>query len=323
MNTFANYSCRPDFPGETQESDWVISVGTGEDSIPLILAAQRLGFKVVALGADPSAVAEHNIVHTLFDAPGCCQKVLSNFHRYKAVVSRTTGPGPEVAALLAESLNLPGYTRKFAKASRKKIWLFRHAADRGVPTIPTLIYHPGLDLDTTYPLVLKPNEPRRGKTGLSLVDSKEGLQGAWRVASENSVDTQVVAQPFISGDDLGEIVCVVDGEISWSQQFLEHTRWALDGLHFEGLDFRIPRTLLGSARDAAQTTALLFRGSSYTGFATVSYRIPADQRVLAYELNLGLGGDKLVEDTLSRSNPDIDFFVADVKTALGLRVFGN
>ena len=90
-------------------TEWLISVGTGNNQIPLIRKARELGYKIIGLDRSPNKqeIDEWLKIST-YDYSEAFSRILhlQKKKNFKGVLARVSGPAVKMQSFLAEGLAL-------------------------------------------------------------------------------------------------------------------------------------------------------------------------------------------------------------------------
>lgn len=292
-------------------NDWVISIGTGRNQAPLILAAQNAGYRVLGVDREPNlnlvddalTISTHDatqIVAALAEYP--------RSRRFRAVLARTSGPAVQSAALAAHSLGLPGFGADFAKASLSKASLREAAVIGNVPSVGGRCVRKQPAWIAGADWVIKPDQPLYGKRNVYRVSSEEQIGPAFAAAAEESANGLVECQSYHEGRDLGLVMALSRGHVKWHflyEEFVSEQDGRFKGRGVAGPVKHVDPRIYRDMRESAERLSA-FWGS--TGFAFFSFRLPASGPALLYEANPGLCGDGLADRLFPSLWSGINFF---------------
>lgn len=302
--------------------NWLICIGTGKAQAPLIAAAQAAGFRVLGLDRAPNrALCDDSLQVSTYDAEAARLAVQVWVEKHVlplALVARTSGPAVMTAALVADSLGLPGFSQALAEASVSKYALYRQCTELGVATIATVRCTPEVSTaNLSYPLIVKPDQALRGKENVYCVRNSEEFSSALGHASQESVNGAGVVQPLIPGTEFGLVAGVRAGQMLWSAFYaerVEQSGWKMHGRGVVGPCLDLPKTIGNTARENARKLLDIWR---CTGFCFFSFRVDEHGTPLLFEVNPGLCGDQIVDRLFPSIWPGSDFFALDIALMSG------
>ncbi|TGM83125.1 ATP-grasp domain-containing protein [Leptospira levettii] len=193
-----------------------LSVGAGENQIPLIRAAKQRGLKVIAVDNNPMA-------------PGLVEsdiKILESTHEYRKILhamskvplpykllgvgSRSYGKAVYTVSYLAEKLKLRGNPRESTNLFLDKEKFKQSVSKYGIPVpslIPTSVSTKTKDkkLDLQFPLIAKPKEGS-GKKGITILESEVDYK---KFLKNKSSETYLIEQ-YTPGDEVTVLGFVIN-----------------------------------------------------------------------------------------------------------------
>lgn len=185
-----------------------LSIGAGENQIPLIRAAKARGLKVISVDTNPEApgLAESDI------------KILESTHEYRkihhamsrvplpfklmGVGSRSYGKAVYTVSYLAEKLKLRGNPRDTINLFLDKEKFKNSVQKYGIP-IPSSLQSnlqsksKEKKIELTYPLIAKP-KLGSGKKGITVLETEAEFKKFTRLKTSESF----LLEPFIPGDEV-------------------------------------------------------------------------------------------------------------------------
>lgn len=300
--------------------NWVISIGTGYSQAPLIRAAKDAGYRVLGVDRAPDlALADDALPISTYDA----QQVVAALadhperRRVRAVLARTSGPAVQSAARAADELDLPGFGMGLAAASLSKSALRDAARQAGVPNVGGQCLAEPPEWQDGADRVIKPDQPLYGKRNVYRARSADELASAFAAAAAESVNGLVECQPYHGGRDLGLVLALSRGRPLWRflyDELVSEKDGRFQGRGVAGPARRIHPDTHRAILEAAEGLAAHW-GS--TGFVFFSFRLPASDTALLYEVNPGLCGDGLADRLFPAIWPNQDFFDLDVAIMSG------
>ena len=207
----------------TRPSGFLI-VGGSASHVPFVESARSLGLHVVVVDRDPEAPAgriadrfvpmsthDHEailgLVHTLDSEYGLAG-VLTYASDAKALDS---------VARVRSSLGLPGYSEDLVRLTTNKAELKRALRSIGVPTPEGVVAtkeSEALDFARSVPgpVLLKPARGTVGSLGVARVEGAREVPVAFATAAVRSVDSKVIVEAFLGGDEVSVNGIVVGDE---------------------------------------------------------------------------------------------------------------
>lgn len=300
---------------------YIVSIGTGANQLPLIKAAKALGYKVIGVDQSPaSAYLDISITSSTYDSVGTSSKILALKDKFpiKGIVARSSGPPLLTAAHCNKVLGLNGWSEEQAHASISKSELTKVCTQLHIDT-PISENHKDIEeITLPVPIVIKPDQPRYGKKNVYLVKNSVVMLPDFIKAQEESLNNCVTIQEYIPGFDLAVSVATKNGEIVWHYPFLEHV--SLNSNSFVGRGVSTSCGLISKQIEKNALTIIkkLVRHWGTTGFCFFSFRCSKiNNRLYLYEQNPGLCGDNIANLFFKFLWPELNFFEQDINLMTG------
>ena len=183
-----------------------------------IRQARELGFKVVAVDADPNAVgfaeADEAVAADFSDVGQVIE--VARRHNASGIIAISTDRAVPVAAQVAEALGLPGISAETARLMTDKGAMRTRLAEHGLPQPPFAVI--GRDDDPAealaavgMPAVLKPVDSG-GQRGVFVIDDLPALRERLPEALAFSRSKRAIVERFVAGRELNGIVITCGGE---------------------------------------------------------------------------------------------------------------
>lgn len=298
----------------------VISIGAGHGQQPLIKAAVRLGYDVVAVDRALSDVCRSDITHVVelstYEADAVTEALLALKDQFDfcGVIARTSGPPLVTAARLAIALDVPGPSCALAEAAVEKSVLHRHAEQAGVKTPSGIRVVDDAFPSLPKPWVVKPDAPVVGKQNIFVVHNGEEYAQASAAAGEESLNGAVLVEQAVLGSDVGYGVLRHNGQTVHELFYDEFV--AFPEGRAVGLGVSAPSVYSGrnvEKRIQTATRTMLGHWNVENGFVFFSFRVDAYGEPFLYEANPGLCGDCIADALMPSVWPGIDVFELEVK----------
>ncbi|EOQ96731.1 ATP-grasp domain protein [Leptospira wolbachii serovar Codice str. CDC] len=185
-----------------------LSVGAGENQIPLIRAAKARGLKVISVDTNPQApgLVESDI--RILESTHEYRKILHSMSRVPlpfklmGVGSRSYGKAVYTVSYLAEKLKLRGNPRDTVNLFLDKEKFKNSVAKFGIPLPNSLTSNlitkaKEKKIELKFPIIAKPKEGS-GKKGITVLETESEFKKFSRLkTSEN-----FLLEPFIPGDEV-------------------------------------------------------------------------------------------------------------------------
>ncbi len=239
-------------------------------------------------------------------------------HKIQHVMARTSGPANITAAKLASALNVPGQGDDLAEAALSKLSLYKQCVDENVPTIESEQLSPSVAPSLSLPLIIKPDQPLRGKEHVFLIREPEEISTAAQQACNASINGMYIAQPLVSGEEFGVSVAARDGKMLWHAYYTEHVETDENGRFIgKGVAGPWPNVCADVRRMCGASVAQLLARWNTTGFVFFSFRINELNIPLLFEVNPGLCGDQIADELFPAMWPGTDFFSLEIALLTG------
>jgi carbamoylphosphate synthase large subunit len=284
----------------------LLCIGAGKSQYPVILKAKELGYAVIAIDQNPSAlgfkIADERVVLSTYDAPPLLDPInaLSNKYNIIGILNRSSGPPVVTAARLAKLLQLPYYSEDLAKKIVNKHLVMELCVKYGIPAPKSYAISKYEELNINkiqYPCVVRPSLSLVGKSGITIINEENELDNALVYAFDTTINGYVTIDEYIKGDDVS-LVSFVDGGELIPLCLLDEINTNDTNGKISGLGFAIPsihdssivnKQVILSAKKIVDTFEI--KRSSLM----VSFRIDKNQTPWLIEIHLDMGGDLLIE----------------------------
>lgn len=198
----------------------VLIIGAGFLQRFVIRRAKELGYRTLAVDADPQAVgfadADAYRIVNIVDKEACL--AYAREMQVDGVLTAATDYGVLTAAYIAEAMHLNGISYAAAKRIKNKYEVRRRLLEVGADdTAQSYEIGGAADITAaidriTYPVMVKPCDGS-GSRGASRVDTVDAFAAACELAMANSLTHKATVEPFIYGEEYGVESFVRDGEV--------------------------------------------------------------------------------------------------------------
>lgn len=300
---------------EYEDRRWAVSIGAGPNQRPLVEAAIEAGYSIIAVGHENSLhFIDLHIPISTFDTEAVCARVCSGPYRnqIKVVLTRSSGPALVTGSELSRSLGLRGHAPELAGAAVDKLELAQLCEKWGIGTPRTWLHTDESWRTLGVELIVKPNQPTRGKAGVRRVSLPQDFTLAVSEARRHSLDDNAIIQESLPERDICSLLLVDEGEVVWQHHFEESVTQMADGTFSTGGHAELRDEVRPEDPEFFCRVAECVRTSQHSGFLLLSYR-SCDAGCFLYEINTGLAGDQLAE-RFSGASTGVDLFEAEVMT---------
>lgn len=304
----------------------VICLAAGKSQEQIIIKAKNLGYVVVAVDKNPNALsfryADIKICQSTYDADAIIKELslLESVYQWVGILNRSSGPPVVTAAKLCKHFNIPGVSIDSAQTLVNKDKMRAACLEYDIPSPKYKIY----DIDkcnavdsNEFPVVVKPALSLVGKSGISVVRSKNKLKPSIKYAIDNTINKAIIVEEFLEGPDLSLVSFVEDGKLC-SISLLDEINIEGDDGVVTGKGFKIhspgKNNWTLQAHDIAKQIISTF-DIKRTAFM-VSFRSDFKNNLRLMEVHLDLGGDLLIEKVYPKAFP-FDFLELAVEMATG------
>ena len=196
----------------------LLCLGASVSQLAAIRQARAGGWSVVAVDADPNAVAfaEADVAEAVdFTATERVVEVARR-HEIDAVIAVSTDRAVSVAAAVAEQLGLPGIGVETARVMTDKPAMRERLRDHGIPQPAFAVIdgsiEPSWQLGAVgHPAVLKPADSG-GQRGVYRIDDNASLERLLPHTLAFSRTGHAILERYIEGHELNGIIVARDGE---------------------------------------------------------------------------------------------------------------
>jgi biotin carboxylase len=200
----------------------LLIISGNDEAVPGILAAKKMGCKVVVSDMDPRApafdYADFKIICSTYDIKKTVE-LANQFHRNIKKIDGVMCIASDVSltvAHVAKSLRLPGISVRSAEKATNKL-LMKNTFHRDNVSVPRFKFlnnfHDFLCVkkDWGLPLVLKPID-NRGSRGVLLISEKVDLDWAWNYSLSFTSSSGLLVEEFLDGPQVSTESLVINGE---------------------------------------------------------------------------------------------------------------
>ena len=304
----------------------LICLAAGKSQLPVIEKAKSLGYTIVAIDrnreADGFKYADYKIYKSTYDA----DEIIKELDKFKkklewiGLINRSSGPPVITAAKICKYYNLPGVPIKSAEKLVNKDQMRLSCTKKNIPSPHFKIY----DTDDcnsvnveTLPIVAKPALSLIGKSGVSIIRSKNKIRSSIKYAAENTINKKILLEEFLEGPDLSLVSFVNDGKLCpiclLEEINVEKKDGTLSAKGYKTHDSD-SNNWEQQAYDIAKKAISEFN-IERSAFM-ISFRSDSKNDLKLMEVHLDLGGDLMIEAFYPKALP-FDFLKLAVELATG------
>ena len=240
----------------------LLLLGGGHAEIPLIQAAQALGWYVITTGNDRSGLghpyANKNVFADFSDKEAMLE--LARAEGVQAVCSGCNDFALLSTAYVCEKLGLPGHDSYAMSLEIHHKDKYRALAARlDIPTPRALVVRNAADFETaisqlTFPIIVKPVDLTGGK-GIHRAANADEAREAYRDACSRTREDHVVVEEFVTGTNHGFSAMLVKGKVAFA--FADNEQYFINKYLVSGANSpsTTPSTGLAKLRDYSERIA--------------------------------------------------------------------
>ena len=199
----------------------MLLLGGGHAEIPLIQAAQSLGWYVITTGNDRKGLghpyADKNVFVNYSDKDAMLE--LAKNEGVQAVCSGCNDFALLSTVYVCEKLGLPGHDSYATSLEIHHKDKYRALATRlGIPTPRALVVRSAADFETaiaqlTFPIIVKPVDLTGGK-GIHRAANADEAREAYKDACSRTRQDHIVVEEFVQGSNHGFSAMLVKGKVA-------------------------------------------------------------------------------------------------------------
>lgn len=202
--------------------NYLVVLGASSDQLFMILTAQQMGLKVLAVDGDSKAegaqVADTFVHVSTRDVPAILS-FLDDFTKSGATVLGVSTMGsdiPDIVAAVAEHLGTPTISKEDAAVATDKLRMKQRFAEHKIP-IPWFCEIGSYDKlqkvieEHGIALVIKPND-RSGSRGVFLLDTACDVENLFNKARDFSFSKRVLVEEFLPGLQISTETIMFNGQ---------------------------------------------------------------------------------------------------------------
>lgn len=304
----------------------LICLAAGKSQLPVIAKAKSYGYTIFAIDQNRKAhgfkYADYKIFQSTYDADAIIKELdkFSNKFKWIGVINRSSGPPVITAAKICKYFNLPGVPVESAKILVNKDQMRSACFERNIPSPNYKIYDVNdcnlINIDK-LPVVVKPALSLIGKSGVSVIRSKNKIRSSINYAAHNTINNKILLEEFLKGPDLSLISFVNDGELCPICLLEEINIERKDG-SFNAKGYKTYESDSYNWKQQAYNIAkkIISEFNIKRSAFMISFRSDSKNDLRLMEVHLDLGGDLMIEAFYPKALP-FDFLELAVKLASG------
>lgn len=305
----------------------LICLAAGKSQIPVILKAKTLKYTLIAIDQNSKApglkYADIKINLSTHDSDLIIKelKKLRTKFKFIGILNRSSGPPVITSSKICNYFNIPGVPILSAKSIVNKDKMRSFCARQKIPVPKHKIYSIKkykLHNNFSYPLVVKPALSLVGKSGVSIVHSKNKINLAIKYAEKSTINNKILVEEYLSGPDVSLISFVNDSKLFpiclLEEINIENNDGSISPKGYRTLKSK-NKNLQKKATDIAKKIVSKFK-IKRSAFM-VSLRSNSRDKLKLIEIHLDIGGDLLIEAFFPKALP-FDFLKLAVESAVGI-----
>jgi predicted ATP-grasp superfamily ATP-dependent carboligase len=198
----------------TEQPSGFLIVGGSGSHLPFVDSARRLGLYVVVVDRDPEApagrIADRFVPMSTHDHEAILElaHTLDSEYGLAGILTYASdAKALESVARVRSSLGLPGYSEDLVHLTMNKAEMKRALRSVGAPTPEGVVATKESEAvefarSVPGPVLLKPAHGTVGSLGVARVDDAHEVPAAFATAAAHSVDSKVVVEAYLDGDEV-------------------------------------------------------------------------------------------------------------------------
>ena len=225
-----------------------------------------------------------------------CKKLKEKNFNILGVVYRSSGPTIISAEFIEKFFSIKRIDKDLMKCIYSKSYFSKYLKKNKINNLfsKTIKKYPN-EKNTKY--VLKPDAPTLGKTNVYMIDNKDIYYDKFNLCKKESHNNQVNISKYYSGNDISSFYLVFNKEIKLianTQEFNCFLKNKVSPLGFCSPPINIEKkSLLMKNKDDKKIIKLF---EHFYGIMSISSKITKTNKILPYEINIGLSGDKFADE---------------------------
>jgi hypothetical protein len=296
----------------------IICLAAGGSQLPLIQAAKRRGYSVIAIDRDPDApgfsLTDFKIIESTYDTEKVLDalRAIEKQHHFCGLVARTSGPALNTAAAIAEEFHLAGLSREIVPLATEKSKLREFCEKHAIlmPKGQKISQLKELDQNFPMPLIVKPDLPLIGKKDVRVIRKSSDLKCALKAAVKSSSNSFAEVEEYIDGVDVACLFHANKGAFTLKAFWDELVGVRQNG-HILGLGVSVPSVIVDCGvgpkiGSIVESFAPLFK--NINALLILALRIDLEGNVYIIELHADLGGDFIAEELMPLADSSFNYF---------------
>ncbi len=297
----------------------LLLLGGGHAEIPLIQAAQGLGWYVITTGNDHKGLghpyADKNVFADFSDKDTMLE--LAQTEDVTAVCSGCNDFALLSTAYVCEKLGLPGHDSYATSLKIHHKDKYRALAVRlGIPTPKAVSVRNEHEFDTavsnlTFPIIIKPVDLTGGK-GIHRADTRDDAFAAYKDAVSRTRQDHVVVEEFVQGSNHGFSAMLVNGKVAFA--FADNEQYFLNKYMVSGANSPATTSEIGLSKLRDYSERIAKELSLVDGILHIQYIEKSDGTPVIIEICRRPPGDLYIKFVKYATGIDYPKFIVMAET---------
>ena len=306
----------------------LLLLGGGHAEIPLIQAAQALGWYVITTGNDRSGLghpyANKNVFADFSDKVAMLE--LARAEGVQAVCSGCNDFALLSTAYVCEKLGLPGHDSYATSLEIHHKDKYRALAARlDIPTPRALVVRSAADFDAaiaqlTFPIIVKPVDLTGGK-GIHRAANIEEARAAYKDACSRTRQDHIVVEEFVQGTNHGFSAMLVKGKVAFA--FSDNEQYYLNKYMVSGANTPSTTSAAGLAKLRDYSERIARELHLVDGILHIQYIERADGTPVIIEICRRPPGDLYIKFVKYATGIDYPKFIVMAETGMDISGIAN
>jgi len=301
----------------------LLLLGGGHAEIPLIKAAQELGWYVITTGNAREGLghpyADKNVFADFSDKEAML--TLARSENVQAVCSGCNDFALLSTVYVCEKLGLPGHDSYATSLEIHHKDRYRALATRlGIPTPRAIVVRSASDFDSaiaqlTFPIIVKPVDLTGGK-GIHRAANIEEACAAYKDASCRTRQDHIVVEEFVQGTNHGFSAMLVNGKVAFA--FADNEQYYLNKYMVSGANTPSTTSAAGLAKLRDYSERIARELHLVDGILHIQYIEKADGTPVIIEICRRPPGDLYIKFVKYATGIDYPKFIVMAETGMDI-----
>lgn len=297
----------------------LLLLGGGHAEIPLIQAAQNLGWYVITTGNDRKGLghpyADKNVFVDFSDKDAMLE--LARSEGVQAVCSGCNDFALLSTVYVCEKLGLPGHDSYATSLEIHHKDKYRTMATRlGIPTPKAIAVHNENEFsialsELEFPIIVKPVDLTGGK-GIHRADTREGAFAAYKDAACRTRQDHIVVEEFVQGSNHGFSAMLVKGKVAFA--FADNEQYFLNKYMVSGANSPTTTSEIGLSKLRDFSERIAKELSLVDGILHIQYIEKSDGTPVIIEICRRPPGDLYIKFVKYATGVDYPKFIVMAET---------